>query len=147
MHTQSEKELHSAVIEALLALSHQAGKESGGVAEITTAVNAILERRGESLEMNPRAVGSLLRVLGLPTRRLGASGRSITLLNSVRRRIHELAEEYKIIGETTASKMCAQCYEMYRKKVDDETDGEKEIIQKLSSLTDEQLEHPFRHEL
>jgi hypothetical protein len=109
-------------------------------------VNAILERRGESLEMNPRAVGSLLRVLGLSTRRLGASGRCITLLNSVRRRIHELADKHKIIGETTASKMCAQCDEMYRKKVDDEMDGEKEIIQKLGSLTDEQLEHPFRHE-
>lgn len=61
---EAEQELHSAVIDALLAISHQSEKESVGVAELTTAVNKILERRGELLEMKPRAVGGILRVLG-----------------------------------------------------------------------------------
>jgi len=146
IHSQSEKELHSAVVEGLLAHLHQTVKESAGVAEITTAVNGILERRGELLEMKPRAVGSILRVLGLSTKRLGASGRGITLLNSVRRRIHELADKPKIVGETTAARGCAQCYELYQKKSDDETDGEEDLIQKFNRMTDEELENPLRYD-
>jgi len=141
IHSQSEKELHSAVIEALLAFSHQVGKKSTGVAEITKAVNEILERRGELLEMKPRAVGSILRVLGLSTKRLGASGRGITLLNSVRRRVHELANKHKIIGEATASKQCKQCYEMYRKESDDHQDEIAELSEKWNRMTDKEREN------
>lgn len=74
-------------------MSHQPKKESVGVSELTTAVNRILERRGELLEMRLRAVGGILRLLGFSTERLGAYGRGLTLLNSVRRRIHELADK------------------------------------------------------
>jgi len=147
IHTQAEKELHSAVIEALLALSHQANKESAGVAEITTAVNEILERRGELLEMKPRAVGSILGVLGLSTKRLGASGRGVTLLNSVRRRIHELAEKHKINGEATAAKGCAHCYEMYRKEADDRQDEVADLSQKWDRMTDKERENPLKNDL
>ena len=85
-----------AVIEALLALSGDEKRASVGVAEITTGVNRILENNGELLVLAPRAVGSVLRTLGFSTQRLGATGRGITLLNSVKQRLHDLAIRHGI---------------------------------------------------
>jgi hypothetical protein len=91
VQSQSEREVHVAVIQALLALSKDEKRASAGVAEITFRVNRILENNGELLVLAPRAVGSVLRTLGFSTQRLGAAGRGITLLNSVKQRIHDLA--------------------------------------------------------
>ena len=57
VQNQSEREVHLAVIEALLALSKDEKRASVGVAEITVRVNRILENNGELLVLSPRAVG------------------------------------------------------------------------------------------
>lgn len=97
VQSQSEREVHVAVIEALLALSKDEKRASAGVAEITFRVNRILENNGELLVLAPRAVGSVLRTLGFSTQRLGAVGRGITLLNSVKQRIYDLAIRHGIL--------------------------------------------------
>jgi hypothetical protein len=125
IRTSAENPLYSAIIEGLLSLSHQLKKESAGVAEITKAANVNLEKRGELLELNPRAVGSLLRTLGFPTRRLGATGRGIILLNSIRDRIHKLAGEYNLLRTPLRSLDCAQCEQLIWRE--DEADSEKKL--------------------
>lgn len=97
VQNQSEREVHLAVIEALLALAKDEERASVGVAEITVRVNQILENNGELLVLSPRAVGSVLRTLGFSTQRLGAAGRGITLLNSVKQRVYELAIRHEIL--------------------------------------------------
>jgi hypothetical protein len=93
----SEREVHLAVIEALLVLSKDEKRASAGVAEITLRVNRILENNGELLVLTPRAIGSVLRTLGFSTQRLGAAGRGITLLNSIKQRIYDLAIRHGIL--------------------------------------------------
>jgi hypothetical protein len=84
------------VTEAGLFLSHENKRESAYVGEIATISNGILKGRGETLELESRAVGHILRTMGLPTKRLGEAGRGIFFLNDVRRRIHRLAWSYGV---------------------------------------------------
>jgi hypothetical protein len=79
------------VAEAGLFLCHEKKSDSAYVGEITTIANGILKARGETLELESRAVGHLLRAIGLPTKRLGEAGRGIFFLHETRRRIHRLA--------------------------------------------------------
>ncbi len=101
-----------------------------------------LEQCGEFLEMKPPAVGSILRALGLSTKRLGASGRRIILLNSVRRRIHRLADNYKVLGADIREEQCAQCDELYHKEPYEAHD-EQDLSDRLSRMTSDQLEDSF----
>lgn len=109
----AESELNSAVLEALLGLCHQPEKQALGVAEITAASNEILENRGELVDLKPRAVRDLLRNLGFPTKRLGAERRGFTLLNSVRKRIHDLALSHKLLDIPNQSVSCSLCEDMF----------------------------------
>jgi len=138
----SAKELHSVVIEALLSCSHQPQKQRIGVAELTTTVNKILERRNEMFAMNPRAVGNILRALGFSTQRLTAIQRGIILLNSVRLRIHRLALKHKLLWAHSQSIDCAQCDEVATKE--EAICEEKELTERLASMSLEDLEDPFR---
>jgi hypothetical protein len=112
VYGDSAKELRWVVIEALLSCSHQSQKTQIGVAELTTTINRTLERRGELLVMNPRAVGNILRALGFSTQRLTAIQRGIILLNSVRLRIHQLASKYNLLEAGSRSNDCAQCLQL-----------------------------------
>jgi hypothetical protein len=133
-----ENPICSAIIEGLLAVSHQLEKKSAGVAEITKVANDILARRGELLELQPRAVGSLLRTLGFSTQRLGAAGRGITLLNSIRDRIHDLAVGHKLFPRGSRSASCAQCEELILRQ--DFPHDEEESIRTLESMSNEELD-------
>ena len=104
-------DLRQVVLEAMLSLCHKEKKESVYVAEIATAANAILGRRGEALELNPRSVGGIVRILGLSTTRLDASGRGILLWEAVRQRIHRLALESRILPDAKGQK-CADCVQL-----------------------------------
>jgi len=112
VYGDSAKELHWVVVEALLSCSHQSQKKHIGVAELTATINRILERRGELLVINPRAVGNILRALGFSTQRLTAIQRGIILLNSVRLRIHQLASKYNLLELGSRSNDCAQCAQL-----------------------------------
>lgn len=142
MFTLSRRnELHSVVIEALLYCSHQPKKESFGVAELTSTVNKTVERRGESLEMNPRAVGNILRALGFSTQRLSATRRGIALLNSIRRRIHQLASKHELLKTDYRSTGCVQCDEVAS---DEEAKFPDEVSRQiLETMSEEELRGLF----
>jgi hypothetical protein len=142
VHTQTEIDLHSIVIKALLWSSHLEENDRITVAEVTAAANRILERCGELLELKPRTVGNILRTLGFSTQRLGAPGRGIMLMTVVRRRIHKLAKDYRILVDDECSEECPQCQEVLRNGPD-ERHPEQELVDKLARLTSEQLEDPF----
>jgi len=137
VYTESANELHSVVVEALLYCSHQSKKESIGVAELTSTVNKTLVRRGESLEMNPRAVGNILRALGFSTQRLSATRRGIFLLNSIRRRIHQLASKHELLKADFRSTECVQCIEV---ATDEEEKFPVEVSRQISeTMSDEEM--------
>jgi hypothetical protein len=115
--------LYAAVAEALLNVSHNDKKGSVGVGQITSTVNDVLGEQGESLQLTARAVGSLLRQLGFPTSRLGAPGRGVTLLSSIRERIHRTAEGYGILGRLSAEG-CSHCSERLQNEVQTTGEGE-----------------------
>jgi hypothetical protein len=117
----AESELNSALIEAMLGLCHQPEKQDLGVAEITAATNKILENRGELIQLKPRAVGGLLRDLRFATKRLGAERRGFTLLNSVRKRIHDLAIGHKLLQVSDQSVYCSVCEDMFSRREEMET--------------------------
>ena len=88
--------MHAIVVEAGLFLCHENKRESAYVGEVTTISNGILKGRGETLELEPRTVGHILRAMGLHTKRLGEAGRGIFFLKETRRRIHRLAWSYGV---------------------------------------------------
>ena len=100
------------VIEAGLFFCHEQEKrESAYVGEFATVSNAILEGRGEQIELEPRAAGDILRSVGLFTRRLGPAGRGILLVSEIRRRIHELAWRFAVRSIEDGVDRCRFCTE------------------------------------
>lgn len=104
-------DLNAIVVEAMLSLCHEEKKPSVHVAAIATAVNHILERRDELVEMKPRTVGHRLKALGLATQRLDSAGRGILLLEAIRQRVHALAWHYQTWGLPGSGEACCYCQE------------------------------------
>lgn len=94
------------VLEALLVLCHE-HKAAAYVHEIAELANGILDGRHEILSLKPREVGTFLKALGLPTRRLGKAGRGLQLLEGQRKRIHQLAEQFDV--RSTGAADCSLC--------------------------------------
>ena len=100
------------VVEAGLLFCHEKTKrESAYVGEFATVSNAILEGRGEQIELEPRAVGDILRSVGLFTCRLGHAGRGVLLLSQVRKKIHELACRFGVRSIDDGVDRCEFCAE------------------------------------
>ena len=101
------------VIEAGLLFCHEQKKrESAYVGEFATVSNAILQGRGEDIELEARAVGDVLRSVGLFTRRLGPAGRGILLVSEIRRKIHELAWRFGVRSIEDGVDRCGFCTEV-----------------------------------
>ena len=98
------------VNEAALFLAHEAKRGQARVGEIATIANGILRNRGESLQLDPRAVGNYLRASGLFTLRLGRAGRGIRFTNEIREKIHQLARAYDV-RSTQGDVRCEFCAE------------------------------------
>jgi hypothetical protein len=102
--------LEAIVIEAGLLFCHEKKKrESAYVSEFATVSSAILENRGESIKLEPRAIGDILRSLGLFTRRLDRAGRGILLLREVRDQIHQLAWRFGVRSIEDGVDRCEFC--------------------------------------
>jgi hypothetical protein len=101
-------DLNAAVVEAMLCFCHGKARQFARVAEITNAVNAILERSGELLELKPRTIGYKLKALGLTTKRLDAAGRGMPLLRATRALIHRLARDYAVLAGR-GNQECSDC--------------------------------------
>jgi len=96
VRTRRTDSIEAVVNEAALFLSHEAKRGQARVGEITTIANGILRGRGESIQLDPRAVGNYLRASGLFPERLGRAGRGMRFTNEIRRRIHQLASAYDV---------------------------------------------------
>ncbi len=84
------------VVEALFDLCHKYMECDyhifvGGV---SSHINKSLALRGEGISVTARSVGSVLKSLGIRTRRLGNLGRGLTFTSIVRKEIHELARRF-----------------------------------------------------
>ena len=104
-----ETDLDSVVIEAMLVLCHEKDRQSFHVADVSNNANKILERRDESLEMNPWTVGGKLNRLGISTKKLDSAGRGALLLNTMRHHVHNLAWERKVSTIYDHAEECLHC--------------------------------------
>ena len=100
------------VVEAALLFCHEKKKRDWAyVAEFATVANSILEGRGEQIKLEPRAVGDVLRSVGLFTRRLCSAGRGVLLVNEIRRKIHQLAWRFGVRSVDDGVDRCGFCTE------------------------------------
>jgi hypothetical protein len=107
---QSDREIDPKliVLQAMLSFSHQADRKSVRVAEVASAVNAILEEQGEMFELNAKAAGGKLGLLGLSTKRLDAKNRGMLLTDARRQLIHKRAWDFGVT-ETRDLQHCEYC--------------------------------------
>jgi hypothetical protein len=82
------------VVGAALALCHQ-DKGEVFVKEIAVEVNRVLVARGETRKLSPEKVGHKLRKVGMFTRRLNHAGNGLTLDQTTRIRLHEVAAAFR----------------------------------------------------
>lgn len=102
-------DLSCVAIEALLFFCHEGPRESVYVREVADTMNAILKGRGETLELEDRAVGDKLRSLGLPTKPRDSKGYKVMLLDGVRSQIHRLARELDVPSLQDGVVRCRHC--------------------------------------
>src|SRR5438445_13686157 len=103
------------VITALFSYCHQRETSTVLVAQIASRVNACRKRIGEEADLKPRAVGSILKSLGLTTDKLDSFGRGLRLTVMAKRRIHQLLQSYNLAPTDSASvARCVLCREMMR---------------------------------
>jgi hypothetical protein len=104
--------LNAIVLRAVLSHCHQGDQQQAFVREIATTVNQIYKQEGESLKVSNESVGHVLRNLGLYTRRLGSTGRGLTLDNAMRLRTHELAYAHQVIPDSIDPPLCGYCHNL-----------------------------------
>jgi hypothetical protein len=100
-----------AVVQALFAICHREKQISVYAAEVAEAAGPILEQRGELL-VSPRTVGNQLRNLGFIPQCLDSKGRGLVLNAKVRKQIHYLARDYKILPYDNGDPGCNDCIEV-----------------------------------
>ena len=88
---------------------HEAKESSVYVGEIASAVEAILEGRGENRKVEPREVGPRLGLLGLVTEERNAKGIRLVLTEEVSRRVHEVAYDFSVPSIQHGRKRCPHC--------------------------------------
>ena len=84
------------VINALRDFCHDKNFSQLLVGEIAFHVNEARQELGEEADLKPRAIGPILRSLGLGTDKLSSFGRGIRLTAPVKRRIHQLVHIYNL---------------------------------------------------
>lgn len=87
------------VVEAVFDLCHEGIANNRMISEILVGgvcfhINKLLASRGEGVRLTARSVGSLLKSLGIRTRRLGNLGRGLTFTSVAKAKIHELARRF-----------------------------------------------------
>jgi hypothetical protein len=85
-----------AIVEILLAATHEAKKRELIVDELTKQLNTLLWTRGERVEYSAETVGWQLRGLGLP-RHTSSAGRQVILDRENSKRLHCLAQGFEML--------------------------------------------------
>jgi hypothetical protein len=101
------------------------------VGSLAGAVSDLLIGNDETYQLSPRAVGSVLRSLGLNTEKLGNQGRGLRLTSDIVRRVHKLAADlgirrtdilpYATVDAGYAGHPCSLCDELGMLARDDGT--------------------------
>ncbi len=115
-HTDPRSIMRAIVVECCLAVTHE-NKSEIKVGELAKLANAALVGRGEKLELSDRKVGALLKGMGLLTAPI-QDKRGLELLEPIRRRIHELALEYKVPTIWDRKVLCELCEECWGERLD-----------------------------
>ena len=84
-----------AIVEILLAATHEAKQRELIVDQLTKQINALLRTRGERVEYSAEAIGWQLRGLGLP-RHTSSAGRQVILDRENSKRLHCLAQGFEM---------------------------------------------------
>lgn len=114
--TEAEQSGHGArltdprvpLIEVLWSWCHESKRQKLHVAEIAVDLNDVLSLEGD-LKLGDRLVGSILKSLGLRTRKLDGKGRGLRLDPPMRKLIHELARAHKVPSAKTPFLGCPEC--------------------------------------
>jgi len=102
--------LESVILEALLHCCHEGDRSTLRASELAEATNTVLSRKGHKLRVSPETVGWKLRYFRLRTEPIGSGGNGLWLLDDVRRRIHNLAGEYRVpLDPQGAPQGCPHC--------------------------------------
>jgi hypothetical protein len=100
------------VIEAILSRCHRKQQEGDAlhIGEIAEDAAAIVKGRGEEAELEPRAIGVIVRALGLAPKRDG-QGYGLRLTDALCRRIHKLARQFDVAAVQEGNEACPFCGE------------------------------------
>jgi hypothetical protein len=110
------QEPEALVLRALFDYCHDKESSDVLVGQIASRVNACRKKIGEEADLKPRAVGSILKSLGLATDKIDSFGRGLRLSVQVKQRIHELLQSYDLVA-TDAARVagCPLCEERMRR--------------------------------
>jgi hypothetical protein len=110
------QEPEALVLRALFDYCHDKESSDVLVGQIASRVNARRKKIGEEADLKPRAVGSILKSLGLSTDKIDSFGRGLRLSVQVKQRIHELLQSYDLVA-TDAARVagCPLCEERMRR--------------------------------
>ena len=98
----------SPTLESLIVSCHER-RPAVHVGAIAKTGTEILSARGESTTLSPKEVGNKLKLLGLHTTRLDASGRGLKLTRGVCARIHQLARDFGVPASEKGLPGCPDC--------------------------------------
>jgi hypothetical protein len=108
VRAQSDRELETVIIEAILAVFHEKKKDRIQVKEIAALANAILRSRGEFIVYGPAEVGHRLDMLGLQRAR-STAGMFLILTRDMRSVVHRLARTYDVPSAANVVSGCPDC--------------------------------------
>lgn len=100
------------IIEALLDECHTSGHGKLYVGEIAKKAEVIMKARGAPGELDPRAVGEILRGLDFVSERK-SRGFRIELTNEIISQIHRLAYDYRVAAVEDGISCCSRCTEFF----------------------------------
>ena len=102
--------LNAMILKAVLWHCHQNDQQQVLVREIAQKVNDFYSEEGESLRVSNETVGHSLKSLGLYTRRLGRTGRGLSLDKVTQKRAHELSYTNEAYPNGDSVPDCAHCH-------------------------------------
>jgi len=108
-HTEPE----GLVINALFAVCHEDGRSSLLVGHLAERINTTRKSLREEADMTPRAVGAILKCLGLKREVIGSFGRGLRLTTECRERIHDLFQGYRLQPSNRTIAGCSLCKKRY----------------------------------
>src|SRR5207248_717498 len=100
------------VAEAALLFSHRTGAEHFYVRELAEKVNDLLLGRHADVKLEHRKIGSVLKNLGIRTHRV-TKGYRVKLDENMRKRIHSVADSYRVLSITPKTKHCVHCIDEF----------------------------------